>query len=300
MCNALATMDLSIIIVNWNTKDLLRTCLNSIFEKTRGVTFEVFVIDNASKDGSVEMIRQNFPNVRLIANSQNKGFAAANNQGIQLSRGANVVLLNPDTELIEDSLTLLVTFMEHHRNCGICGCHLLNPDRSHQSSVRRFPTFPDQLLILLKIHHLFPNTSIFQRYQAHDMDYTKAQSVDQVMGACFLVKRVVFEKIGLLDQRFFNWFEEVDFCKRAKGAGYSIWYTGDTSMIHHYGQSFGQLLPLPKQKMWNRSLRYYFYKHHSIFAFAAIALASWISLIMVGVLQRLRAIAPSTHARNTL
>jgi len=273
-------MNLSIIIVSWNVADLLKKCLVSIYQYTQGISFEIFVIDNDSQDetGKPGFFETWFDkkNFHIILNQKNLGFAAANNQGIKQSQGDFILLLNPDTELKKDSLFKMVEFMKkttplfsppYQRGVrvgiGIAGCHLENPDASHQDSVRRFPGFWDQVLILLKVHHIFPRLSIFRCYLCTDFDYIRAQEVDQVMGAFFMIRREVIEQIGLLDEKFYIWFEEVDFCLRARQAGWLTVYTPITSVIHHFGQSFKQRRILEKQKIWTASLAYYFKKHHS-------------------------------------
>jgi GT2 family glycosyltransferase len=293
-------MDLSIIIVSWNVSDLLKKCIDSIYKHTQGISFEVFVIDNASADKTAEMVKGSFgcksagarackragvksvPNpLYLISNQTNRGFAAANNQGIKKAKGDYILLLNPDTELKEDSLTKMVNFMKNRPQCGIAGCHLLNPDGSAQDSVRGFPGFLDQTLILLKFHHIFPHFFVFRRYLYQNFDYEKESSVDQVMGAAFMIRRQVIKQIGLLDENFFIWFEEVDYCLRAKSAGWQIVYTPTTSIIHHFGQSFKQVMTVKKQKIWNKSLRYYFLKHHSLLEYVMISILTWVSLGLV-------------------
>lgn len=281
-------MDLSIIIVSWNTRELARDCLRSIYQHTRRISFEIFVIDNGSNDATAKIVHDEFKEVQLIVNAVNKGFAAANNQGIQKASGRYILLLNPDTRLIDDSCAKIVNFMDNKKLCGIAGCHLINPDKSHQDSVRQFPGLLDQAWILLKLHHIFPHFKPFERYCKKNFNYALAQHVDQVMGACFMVKREVFKKIGLLDEKnFFNWFEEVDFCKRARDARFEIWYTPDAKIIHHYGQSFNQILPIIKQKMWNKSLRNYFIKHESHISYCIISIFSWLSLVCVYIIQLL-------------
>ncbi len=259
----------------------MKKCLESIYAHTRGISFEIFVIDNGSHDGTVEMIRLEFPSVTCIANAVNRGFAGANNQGIEMAGGRYVLLLNPDTELKNDALARMTEWMDTKPNCGVVGCRLLNTDLSHQNSVRRFPRLLDQIIILLKLHHIFPKLPPLSRYLASRFDYTKESKVDQVMGAFFMIRLEGIEKIGILDERnFFNWFEEVDFCIRAREAGYEIWYTPSADVIHHYGQSFKQIMPFAKQKMWNRSLRRYFHKHHSVIEYSVIASVGWIALGM--------------------
>lgn len=273
-------MDLSIIIVSWNVADLLKKCLDSIYKYTQGISFEIFVIDNASSDNSVAMIQENFPKIKFIINQENKGFAAANNQGASQAQGRYILLLNPDTELKEDSLSKVARFMDKQPKCGIAGCHLENPDGAHQDSVRRFPSFWDQILILLKAHHIFPRLAIFRRYLYVDFDYSREQKVEQVMGAFFMIRREMIEQIGLLDEKFFIWFEEVDFCLRAQKAGWLVYYTPITSVIHHFGQSFKQKRTLDKQKIWTASLSCYFKKYHSCWQYGLIKILNKIITIM--------------------
>jgi GT2 family glycosyltransferase len=282
-------MQISIIIVSWNTRDLLKKCLQTIYEHARGISFEIFVIDNGSRDGTVEMIQNEFKEVRCMVNTVNMGFAAANNQGILSASGRYILLLNPDTELIDNALQKMIDFMENKSSCGIAGCHLLNPDKGHQDSVRRFPGFLDQTFILLKLHHIFPHFKPFDDYREKGFDYSKARIVDQVMGAFFMVRREVFEKIGLLDEKsFFNWFEEVDFCKRAYEAGFEVWYTPHAEIIHHYGQSFKQIMPIAKQKMWNKSLSMYFRKHHPKSAYCSIIFLGLASFAIVSFITEIK------------
>jgi len=254
-------MDLSIIIVNWKVKDLLEKCLRSIFLQTKNISFEVFVVDNNSGDGSVEMVREKFPQVNLTSSADNLGFAKGNNLAIKKSRGRYILLLNPDTEILDNALEKMVRFMDTYPECGIAGCKLLNPDLTLQPSVRAFPDFASQIFILLKIHHLFPHTKTMYKYLVQNFDYEKTQEVDQVMGAFMMIRREVINKIGILDENFWIWFEEVDFCKRAKAVGFKILYTPEAKIIHHYGQSFKQAMGVKKQKDFNRSLSYYFKKH---------------------------------------
>jgi GT2 family glycosyltransferase len=251
-------MDISVIIVSWNVRDLLKKCLESIFRHTQDVAFEVIMVDNASTDGTLEMLKHYFPNVKLIANQKNLGFAKANNIGIREAQGEYILLLNPDTEFIENSLEKVVQKMESDENIGVLGCRILNSDKSLQPSVRRFPTLASQLIILLKLHRLFP--SLLNNYLAKDFDYSKEAEAVQVMGAFFCVSRTVFEQIGLLDEEYFIWFEEVDFCRRAKKVGYKVIYCPEISIIHHSGQSFAQVDTLKKQWWFFRSALHYFSK----------------------------------------
>ncbi len=265
-------MDVSIVIVNWKVKDLLRRCLASLYRETKGVEFETYVVDNDSRDGSVEMVAREFPQANIIANNRNVGFAAANNPAIASSRGDFVLLLNPDTELKDDAISAMVGYLRRNPHVGILGPNLANPDGTVQRSVRRFPTLASQALIMLKLHHLFGMAGSLGRYFAADFEYGKAAPVDQVMGAAFMVRRSVLEAIGGLDERFFIWFEEVDFCKRAKDAGFQVWYAPVATVVHHGGESFGQVFGPVKQRYFNASLLKYFRKHHGWAQAAALAL----------------------------
>lgn len=256
-------MDLSIIIVNWQTRDYLKNCLKSIFDNLREIDYEIFVVDNNSKDGSVEMVKNQFPQVNLIVNSKNEGFAQANNLALEKAHGRFILLLNPDTLVIDNSFKKALDFLEKNPQVGILGGKILNPDFSLQPSVRAFPDFLSQTLILLKLHHLFPNFFVFKKYFCQNFNYKEKQEVDQVMGAFFFVRREVLEQIGFFDENFHIWFEEVDFCFRAKKAGWKVVYFPETQIVHFGGRSFAQVLPWTKQKIFNQSLIYFFKKHHS-------------------------------------
>ncbi|MBU2575531.1 glycosyltransferase family 2 protein [Patescibacteria group bacterium] len=266
---------ISIIIVSWNTRNLLKKCLESIFTHVRDAQYEVIVIDNASQDGTVEMVRGDFPNVKFIANDKNLGFAKANNQGIREAHGEYILLLNPDTEFIEDALTPVLRKMESDEKIGVLGCKLLNSDKTLQPSVRRFPRKRDVAIILLKLHKLFP--SLLDHYLARGFsakgsprceagrpasgwDYSREQEVGQVMGAFFLVRKEVFDKIGFLDERYFIWFEEVDFCRRVWQYGWKVVYYPNASIVHHHGQSFAQAQTWQKQLWFFHSAWRYFFK----------------------------------------
>ncbi|HTK05508.1 MAG TPA: glycosyltransferase family 2 protein, partial [Candidatus Eisenbacteria bacterium] len=281
-------MDLSIVIVNWKVKDLLRRCLASVYRETKGVSFEVFVADNDSRDGSLEMVLKEFPEATVIANNRNLGFAAGNNPALMRAEGEFVILLNPDTELKEDALTTMVAHMRANPRIGILGPRLVGADGKLQPSVRRFPTLVSQALIMLKLHHPLRKFGPLRRYFADDFDYTKAAEVDQVMGAAFMIRRKVLAQLGGLDERFFIWFEEVDYCKRAKDAGFEVWYSPVANVTHNGGESFGKAFGPTKQRYFNDSLRKYFHKHHGLLAAAAIAILDPLSMALAWLAQTVR------------
>jgi hypothetical protein len=278
-------MKLSIIIVNWNTKTHLKWCLYYVYRRTRRIDFEIFVVDNASKDNSAEMVEKGFPEVNLIRNKKNLGFAKANNQAIKKAKGEYILLLNSDTKILDQALVKMVELMDKNARVGILGCKLLNPDGTLQPSCRRFPSLKSQTLILLKLHNLLPNLKAIRDYYTLDWKYNKTKKVDQVMGACFMVRKKVFEEIGLLDEKYFIWFEEVDFCKRAKDAGWDTYFLPNAQVVHEKAASFDQLLNLKRQIWFNNSLLRYFKKHERFGSFIALLGLYPISLALSGVAQ---------------
>jgi len=254
-------IDISIVIVSWNVRDFLKKCLASIYKNRDELNLEVFVVDNASADGTVEMIEKDFPEVKITANKNNLGFATANNQAIKKTSGRYILLLNPDTEICGNTLKMMVGFMEKNQKIGIAGCKHCYPDWTLQPSVRRLPSLLPVLLILTKIAKIIPGLPALNRYLAKDFDYKITQPAEQVAGSFFMTRKEAIESIGLMDEKFFLWFEEVDYCKRALTKGWQIWYNAENKIIHHGGQSFGQRLTLKKQLLFCKSARYYFKKH---------------------------------------
>lgn len=258
--------DLTIVIVNYKVRELVRRLLLSLYASTHGVSFEVVVVDNASSDGVGELLAREFADVSFIANNRNFGFAAACNQAISTARGRHILLLNPDTELFEDAASALVRFADAHPEAGVVGPKILNADRTLQRSVLALPTPASQAAVMLKLHHLFPRLPAVRRYFQKDFAYEKTQPAGQVIGAAFLISQNALATVGLLDPRYFIWFEEVDYCKRVKDSGLEVWFLAEAAVIHHGGQSFAQLLPTKKQRYFNASLARYMRKHFGIAA----------------------------------
>lgn len=258
-------MKISVVIVSFNTQKLLKDCLNSIFKKTKGVEIQVIVVDNASSDGSQEMVRKNFPKVTLIENKKNLGFATGNNIGIKKAKGEYILLLNSDTRLVEDSLSKMVDFMEENPKIGISSCQLVDADGEIQPSGGFFPNlfrvfawmfFLDDIPFLgsfIKSFHPHP-----PEFYTRDPWYKSAHFQDWVTGAFFLVRRKVIDETGLLDENFFMYVEEMDYCFRAKRKGWQVFYTPRTKIIHLGGQSGTSKGAILREY---QGLKYFFAKH---------------------------------------
>jgi len=252
-------MVLSIITVNTNEWHVLQTCLRSVFEQTKGIEFEFIVVDNASTDGSKEKIAREYPQVKIITNSENLGFAAANNRGIEQACGKYVLLLNPDTEVLDNAIVKTVQFMESHPQAGISACKLLFPDRSLQRSVRSFPTVWNVFCESTFLYRLFPKSILFGKYYLSYFNYDAIMQVDWVCGAYIMMSRKVIDTVGLLDEQFYMYTEEVDYCHRAKNAGYEIWFIPDGEVIHFWG---GVNAINRRVMLWtNASMMLYLQKH---------------------------------------
>jgi len=254
-------LDLSISIVNFNTKYFLEKSLLSIYKNTRYIDFEVFIVDNGSTDGSAEMVRNKFSKAKLIVNKENVGFARANNQVIKESKGRYILLLNSDTEVLPSTFELMVKFMDSHAEVGALGCKLLNPDGSLQRSCRSFPNFLTLFLESTFLDQVFFRKRFFGGYQMTYWDHDDIREVDQPMGACLMVRRKAVEDVGLLDEDFFMFFEEVDWCSRIKERGWKIYFLPHAKVIHYGGQSIKKL-NLPMFFTWHKSRYRYFRKRY--------------------------------------
>ncbi len=252
---------ISIIIVTYNNEQDIKNCLNSIYSQNN-VQLEIILIDNASKDSTVQIVQREFPQVRLQLNKQNLGYAHANNQGINLSQGKYLLLLNPDTRLKPDALFKMINFMDANLQYAALAPKLLNPDESIQSSLREFPSYEILFWESTGLSKLFPSHRRFGRWRMGYFNYNKMAEVDQPLASCLLIRREVFKKIGQFDEIFPIFFNDVDFSKRMKKAGLKTVYLPDVEVYHYRGASTSQV----RAKMiweWHISLFRYFKKHHS-------------------------------------
>ena len=275
--------ELSVIIVSWQVKDLLLQTLQSLFITKQKVIFEVIVIDNASKDGSAQAVREKFPQVKLIANQINKGFSLACHQGAFEAKGNIFLFLNDDTKIFDNTLDQVFDFFKESQDVGVLGCRILNSDLSLQSSVRHFPKLKDFIVILLKLHHSFPK--LLKSYLYTDFNYRKKEVVDQVMGAFFVTPKVVWHKLAGFDKNFFIWFEEVDYCMRVKLLKYKVIYNPTIQIVHYGGASFHQLHALPEQMLFNSSVLKYVKKHLSFISYCIVLSIIPLNLLLTFFVQ---------------
>jgi len=265
------TTDLSVIIVNWNVRSLLERCLQSVTASAQhsGLKCEVIVVDNASTDGSPEMVQGLFPTVELISSDANLGFAWANNLGATRASGRHLLFLNPDTEVVADALATMVAYMDQHPDVGLLGPKLLFPDGRVQPSRRRFPTLATAFLESTIVQQWFPENRPLSRYYVRDRSDHMEQDVDWVVGACMLIRREAWEQVGPLDERFFMYSEELDWCRRLKSASWRVVYLPSATVVHHEGQSSAQVVPA-RHIYFQSSKVLYFRKHHGAWVGGAL------------------------------
>lgn len=268
--------DISILIVSFNTRGVLRECLESIASESAGLNVEISVVDNNSSDGSPEMIEQEFPHVHLVRSKINLGFGAANNAALQGCRGRYVVLLNSDAFLCPDSLRLAVKHMDENPRAGLGGGRLVGRDQSWQPSARMFPGILSDLTVMTGLASRYPHSRIFGHFDRTWADQSLASEVDWVPGAFSIIRSDVLDKLGFFDPAFFLYSEEVDLCRRIKSAGYQVWYWPDIVVIHIGGESSRQVKSLEMSStgaqlvLWRmRSTLLYYRKHHGAKAWLA-------------------------------
>lgn len=260
-------MDISIVIVNYNVKQLLLQCLKTIYAQDfKGLSVETIVVDNDSKDESVEAIRAEYPQVRLIANTFNAGFPAGNNQAFREAKGKYIFMLNPDTEFYDNTIAQLHAYMESHPDVDLLAPKLLNTDKSRQLSVWRYPTL---WYLFCETHYIRASLSSKNYY---DKDLTKPFEAEAFSGAAIFFKREVFDKIGMLDETMF-WIEDVEFCYRAHHAGLKLIYNPEMELLHHIGQSAKKNYNISLSNQVVNKIKFY-KKFHSGFQWFLVVLLS--------------------------
>ncbi len=229
--------DVSIVIVSFNTRDMTRDCINCVIRNASNVTYEIIAVDNASKDGSADMIEREFPDIKLIRLHENMGFAGGNRPGMKAAAGRYILLLNSDAFIEEETLKKTITYMDKNPETGILGCKLVNTDRTMQPSARMLPGPLNKLLTMSGLSDRYSKSRFFGRVDFSWWDHSTPKSVGWVVGAFFLIRRETMEDIGYLDDRYFLYFEEVDYCLTAKRSGWDVVFYPYTEVIHLGGQS---------------------------------------------------------------
>lgn len=278
----------SVVIVSFNTRDLLRDCLNSLVEESNGLQTEVLVVDNVSQDGSAEMVAREFPAVKLIRSDINLGFAAANNRAFAQAIGRYVVLLNSDAFPRPGALWRAIRHMEHEPEVGIGGARLAGRDGSWQPSARLFPSLLNDFLSLSGLAARYPKSRFFGRFDRTWADPSEACDVDWVPGAFSIIRRDALEKVGYFDESFFLYYEEVDLCRRFKSRGYRVRYWPDVTVVHFGGESSKTVTRMKLSQsgsqlaLWRMQSAFLYYrKHHG--------LKAWLAKEMERVWHRMRA-----------
>jgi N-acetylglucosaminyl-diphospho-decaprenol L-rhamnosyltransferase len=267
-------VDLSIIIVNWNVATLLAACLDSILagpvtvgETPTGnkISVEIIVVDSGSTDGSVAMLRERYPQVTVLAQPENVAFTRGNNIGLRAARGHYLLLLNPDTEVIDDALPQILTYLKTNPDVGIVGPHTLNSDGTTQSTRRRFPTMMTAFFESTWLQRFAPKSLLDAYYYRDKPDVDSTYDVDWVQGSAMMLRRAVYEQIGGMDEGYVMYSEELDWCKRAKDAGWRVVFVGAARIVHHGGKSTEQVVARSHILFQQSKLRY-FRKYHGALA----------------------------------
>lgn len=271
-------MKLSIIVVSWNVREDLVRCLRSIEENPPGEGFEIIVVDNNSCDGTVEYVKANFPMVNVVANSENRGFAAANNQGLCIAMGQYILFLNPDTLVLPKSLEKLTEFLDNNEAVGACGPIILDPGGESHQSIGKFPTFRYALYGKTVFRFLGIFRGHYRKFRLENFDHSNVESIS---GAALMVRRSVIEQVGPMDEIFFLYYEDLDLCLRIRKAGWRIAYVADSKIVHIGGQSASKINAARERFVVCISLLNFFRKHRS-----RIATATFSLIFKVGVILR--------------
>jgi GT2 family glycosyltransferase len=256
------SVDISICIVSYQVRDLLRDCLRSVYETVDSPSFEIIIVDNHSEDGTLEMLNNDFPNVRLLVNGYNMGYTRPNNQAIRESKGHYIVLLNPDTLVKPNTFAELFNFLETHPDVGIVGPKVLNRDGTLQKQCRRSEARPwDSLCYFSGLSRLFPHDNRFAGYLMTYLDEDLTHAAEAVSGSCMMIRRQVIDQIGFQDENFFAYQEDTDYCRRARLAGWKVFYNPSAQIIHYGGEGGSNVQPFRSIIEWHRSYYLYYRKH---------------------------------------
>lgn len=265
-------MDASVIIINWNTRDLVLQCIDSIYKTIKNLSFEIWVVDNGSSDGSVDAVKKKFSQVMITENKENLGFAKANNLALRKMNGRYAVLLNSDAKLTDGAVETIISFMYKNNEIGICGGQLLNANGSKQNSIANIPNLATELLNKSLLRRLFP-----KKYPGKEHNFKEPIEVESIVGACMVVRKDAIDDVGLMDEDYFFFLEETDWCLNMRKKGWKIFYHPEAKIYHIQGQSAKKVNIGARIEYW-RSRYLFFQKHYGLF----IA-----GILMAGLLMRL-------------
>ena len=271
--------DISAIIVTYNSERVIKACLESIIRETKRHSFEIIVSDNDSKDQTSKIVSE-FNNATLILNNANLGFAKANNIGFKQADGKYILFLNPDTEIRDGAIDILLDKMEQDASARMATGAIFYPDGRRQPNIKRNPTPISQLIILLKLTRLPKQWRSLNTFLAKDFNYDQEASVEQIMGACILIRYDDFKKIGGWDEDYFIWFEDIELCLAYQKRGWMIKYFPQAKIYHHESEAFRRQPPLRNQRWFLRSLRIFAKKHWLPFGYILICLTTPIAIIL--------------------
>ncbi|MFQ5639064.1 MAG: glycosyltransferase family 2 protein [bacterium] len=256
-------VDLSLIIVNHNTRGLLKQLLLSIKRNTKKVFYEIIVVDNASGDRSAALVKEDFQDIVLIENQSNLGFSQANNQAVKIAKGDYLLFLNSDTIVCENAVESLFSFLEQEKYAAVVGCKLLNIDDTLQRSCGIFPNLKTEFYFRTFLNRLFPTSPTFGSFKLGSWDYSSLMEVDWVSGACLMIRKNIFDQIGGFDETLYMYYEDADLCLRVKKLGWKIYFIPDAYVYHLHGGSWQQNREIPIINGCKSAL-YFFRKHHDL------------------------------------
>jgi N-acetylglucosaminyl-diphospho-decaprenol L-rhamnosyltransferase len=293
-----ARPDVSVVIVNWNTRDLLQQTLTTLYRETTDTSFETIVVDNGSEDGSADLVRREWPQVLLITSPTNLGFAAGNNLGFRECRGRYILLLNSDTIILRSTVGGMARFLDAHPEAGCVGCYHFNDDMSLQRSTGDFPNFVEDSLFYTDLYRLSPVRDYLHKHYIWWGDHDRVREVDWVNGACMMVRREVVEQIGGLDEGYFIYAEEVDWCYCMRRAGWGVYFTPEAKVIHLGGKAMDRVPAeriILKYKGQYRFYRKYYPLWHRLILRAAVSV---FALVRIALLFFLLLAAPFRKSRS--
>ncbi len=268
----------TVIIVTWNNEAVIRDCLTSVL-KQNCANIEIIVVDNYSSDNTSELIKKEFPQITLIVNKENSGFAKASNQAIRKSQGCYILLLNPDTIMFGGSLEKMISFMHNHQDAGACGCKIIDEAGKLMWSCFHFPSLITEICEITLLSRIFARDRFFGNYWMSYWDHSTNSQVEWLTGACLMVSREVVNKVGLLDEVFFMYTEDVDWCYRMKQQGYTVNYLANTQVVHKQGNSSNQAYSQMFAQRY-RSRYLFFRKHYGLIRFVLLKIVVILSFII--------------------